>query len=140
MSKQLIALRGSGNVGKTTTLHALYRLLVADPLSKTLSYQSLGRKLDFEAIIQIGGHKVGLVSRGDIPGNLKQFLDRLVQARCEIIVCAARTKGEVGATLASFDPPYQLIEVEKVASTNETLANVGVAHQLASLIYLAIKN
>lgn len=80
------------------------------------------------------------MNRGDNPTPLKKLLTGLVRSKCDIIVCAARTRGAVGAVLSSFEPPYQLIEVPKIQSKNapHPIANIGVAHNLASLVYAAI--
>lgn len=58
VKKRLIALRGFSGVGKSTSIHALYRLLISDPANKALSYQAHGRKLDFISIVEVGGYKV----------------------------------------------------------------------------------
>ena len=140
MKKQLIALRGPSNVGKSTSLHLLYRLLVSDPVAKPLSFTAHGWKLDFVAIIEIAGYKVGLTNRGDVPKTLKEVLRALVRKRCDIVVCAARTRGTVGTVLAAFDPPHKLVQVLKRPSktASHSVSNLSAAHELASLVYAAI--
>lgn len=140
MKKQLIALRGSSSVGKSTSIHILYRLLISEPTSKALSYEAHGRKLDFVSIVEVDGYKIGLVNRGDRPGVLSQLLVELVHKQCDIIVCAARTRGRVGALLSSFSPTYQLVTVPKSRSANapHATSNLRAAHLLASFVYAAI--
>lgn len=143
MKKQLIALRGISNVGKSTTLHILYKLLVADSGTKPGFFEMLGYQLDFRAIVVVGGHKIGIVNRGDVSDPLEDFIDGLIARGCSIIVCAARTRGNVGPMLEKFSPRFELVTVpkNKYESDDEdalTLANQGVAHELAARIYSAV--
>ncbi|MDD5180573.1 MAG: hypothetical protein PHT15_04870 [Gallionellaceae bacterium] len=140
MKKRLIALRGSSSVGKSTSLHMLYRLLITEPSNKPLSFTSIGRKFDFEAVVLVGGYKVGLVNRGDIPKVLQSYLSKFVAMRCDVIVCTARTKGAFNPLLTSFRPRYELIEVPKKPNLNasQAISNLHSAHDLASRIYEAI--
>ena len=140
MKRRLIALRGPSSVGKSTTLSMLYRLLVAEPSNVTRSYKSVGRKLDFEAILEIHGCRVALISRGDVPAQLKRGIASSVRSKCDVIVCAARTRGIVSTILLSFDPPYQVVEVPKGPKRNATplVSNLSAAHDLAARIYAAI--
>ena len=140
MKKQLIALRGPSKVGKSTAIHSLYKLLVADPIVKPLSFESHGRLLDFVAIVEIEDCKIGLVNRGDIPAVLKKLLKELARKRCDVIVCAARTKGAVDKLLASFDPPYQLVQLAKSPSKSASnpVSKFCAAHEFASLVFAAI--
>lgn len=140
MKNRLIALRGQSHFGKSTTLHMLYRILILDPTTKTISYKVVGRKLDFEAILKVRDYKVGIVNRGDVAATLIKRIRALGKAGCAIIVCAARTKGKVDGILASFDPPYQLVMVIKTRSKNasQEVSNLGFAYGLAAEVYAAI--
>ena len=93
MKKRLIALRGKSGVGKSSSIYMLYRRLVTESSNKPLSFTSIGRKFDFKAIVLVGGYKVGLVNRGDTSTVLRDYLIEFVTMRCDVIVCAARTKG-----------------------------------------------
>lgn len=143
MKKQLIALRGISNAGKSTTLHILYKLLVADSGTKPICFEMLGYKLDFRAIIAVGGQKVGIVNRGDVSDQLEDFIEGLIARGCTIIVCAARTKGSFDPLLDAFTPQFELVKVPKNKSESKdedilTLANQGTAHELAAKIYSAV--
>ncbi len=143
MKKRLIALRGPSNVGKSTTLHILYKLLLAHPYTKPISFEMIGRKIDFSAIVAINGVKVGIVNRGDVSAPLRGFIDELAAEHCKIIVCAARTRGDFGAMLDSFSPGFKLVTVPKYKSKNDEvdaliLENQGTAHELAAKIYSAL--
>lgn len=143
MKKRLIALRGPSNVGKSTTLHILYKLLLAHPDTKPISFTMLGYKIDFSAIIAINGVKIGIVNRGDVPGPLKEFIDDLATEHCKIIVCAARTKGDVEAMLDSFNSKFELVTMLKSKSSvgdedAYMLCNQSSAHELAAKIYSSL--
>lgn len=140
MKKRLIALRGKSGVGKSSSIYMLYRLLVTEPSNKPLSFTSIGRKFDFEAVVLVGGYKVGLVNRGDTSTVLRRYLSKFVKKRCDVIVCAARTKGVFNPLLSSFVPRYELIEMTKkpYLSASEAISNLHSAHDLASCIYEAI--
>lgn len=142
MKKQLIALRGASNSGKSSALLALYRLLVTDAATKIIAFDAIGYKLDFCAIVQINGCKVGIFNRGDASDTVDEFIEDLVQAGCRVIVCAARSKGDVGDVLASYERKYQLQEVPKKTGGEDeagfALVNLGVAHDLAARVYSSI--
>ncbi|OBU56378.1 hypothetical protein [Stenotrophomonas maltophilia] len=142
MKKQLIALRGASNSGKSSTLLMLYRLLAAHSATRLISFEAIGHKLDFSAIVQINGCKIGIFNRGDVSGTVDGLIDQLAQAGCKVIVCAARSKGDVGDVLASYERRYQLQEIViKTGGEDESdfaLVNMGVAHDLAARVYSAV--
>ncbi len=138
--KQIIALRGKSGVGKSTTLQLLYKMFLANYETKALHFEALGRKLDFLAIVSVHGVRVGLFNRGDEPNVVKQLLDRLVKERCQVILCAARSKGEVANVLASHKPTYGILQVPKkpAAAKSHSVSNHAAAHALAAMVYAAI--
>lgn len=140
MKKQLIALRGRSSVGKSSALHLLYKFLVANPSVKPIHFEALGRKLDFLAIVSVEGHTVGIFNRGDVPATVKELLDRLVRKKCQVIVCAARTKGKIENVLESPGRKYKLVEVSKKAKhgKSEAASNHSAAHSLAAMVYAAL--
>ena len=137
LKKRLIALRGKSNVGKSTALHNLNRLLLSEPSAKTLKFQKYGRLLDFSTVIDFNGQRVGIVNRGDIAYHLDDFLTELEEERCRIIVCAARTKGEIESVLASYARRYEVVEILKVECHDDYVdaSNLEAAHQLAAYVY-----
>lgn len=140
MKKHLIALRGKSGVGKSSTLHLLYKHLLAHPGTKPLHFEALGRRLDFIATLSIEGRTVGIFNRGDVPTTVEGLLGRLVEAKCQVIVCAARTKGEVEIVLKSQSRKYELLELRKAAcvGTSHAISNSAAAHNIAALVYAAL--
>lgn len=140
MKKRMLALRGSGSVGKSTALFFLYQLLMADPKAKTVSYRAIGQLHDFIAVIKLGGKKIGIVNRGDVPSELKKYLRELEAKGCSLIVCAARTRGPVNKLLSDFGARFDLACVKKLAVSMpfRSIANRSAGHDLASRVYAAI--
>ncbi len=140
MKRQLIVLQGRSNVGKSTSLNFLYKILLANPDAKLISFMALGRKLDFIATISIEGHLVGIFNRGDVPSEVEESLQRLRAKKCRIIVGAAHAKGEIEKVLASVERTYDLVQVPKKASLGKSLpvSNFATAHELAAMVYKAI--
>ena len=140
MKKQLIALRGKSCVGKSSTLHLLYKHLLTHPGTKPVTFEALGRKLDFIATLSIEGHNIGIFNRGDVPATVQELLDRLVEQKCQVIVCAARTKGEVENVLKSQGRKYKLVEIQKkaCAGKSKAISNNAASHSIAAMIYAAL--
>jgi energy-coupling factor transporter ATP-binding protein EcfA2 len=140
MKKQIIALRGKSGVGKSTTLQLLYKLLISNPGSKPLYFESVGRKLDFLAIVSVEGFTIGLFNRGDQPATVQGLLERLVKKKCDVIVCASRTKGEVDKILDAYARKYKISTLQKKArfGKSEAVSNLTAAHSVASMVYAAI--
>ena len=140
MKRHLIALRGKSSIGKSSSLHLLYKHLLAHPDTKPLHFEALGRKLDFIAILSIEGHAVGIFNRADAPAIVKELLDRLVEAKCQVIVCAARTKGEVEKVLKSQGRKYKLVELQKkaCAGKSQAVSNSAVSHSIAAMVCAAL--
>lgn len=140
MKKRLIALRGPSSVGKSSTLHLLYRLLLAHPDTKPIYFRAIGRKLDFIAVVTVEGASVGIFNQGDVPATVQYHLDQLVAQRCQIILCAARTKGKIEDVLKSQGRKYKLVQVHKNASVGKShlVSNNAAAHYLATMVYAAL--
>ncbi|WFC40816.1 hypothetical protein [Pseudoxanthomonas sp. SE1] len=137
MKKRLIALRGKSGVGKSTSIHILYRLLLEGPGAKTLSFEKYGRLLDFRAIVELHGFKIGIVNRGDVADKLNDYISMLAAESCQVIVCAARTKGDVTGVLASYSRRFVLTELAKTESDDKIapVSDLAAAHQLAAHVY-----
>ncbi|MBD9479852.1 hypothetical protein [Pseudoxanthomonas sp. PXM02] len=102
-----------------------------------MKFQKYGHKLDFSTIIDFKGNRVGIVSRGDVAEDLDDFMSELESNSCRIIVCAARTKGEIEGVLALYARRYEVIEVKKFECMEGyyDASNLEAAHQLAAYVY-----
>lgn len=77
---------------KSTTLNLLAdQIKAAFPTSVVAEQQY---KVDRTLIVMIEGHKVGIETQGDPGSRLGVSLRRFVDAGCEVIVCACRSRGD----------------------------------------------
>lgn len=93
MKKTVIALSGFEKTGKTSTIKKFYELLkLKYPEIKEIHSHIGGG--DIQKILELNGVKIGIESQGDpdsrIFESLKMFSEK---EKCDIIVCAIRTKG-----------------------------------------------
>lgn len=97
----LIALRGRGNSGKTTTLNQLHALmLVHNYLPVPGQYSG---RVDFSDILAKSGKLIGITSYGDTQLSVRQRLISFNQASCDIMICACRTDGGSLRAITSYD-------------------------------------
>ncbi|KQP17034.1 hypothetical protein [Pseudorhodoferax sp. Leaf265] len=89
--KTVLALSGSSNRGKSTTLNLVIDLLkAAYPHAQV---EERRYKVDRTFVLVIDGRKVGVETQGDPASRLPTSLKRFVDAGCEVIVCACRSYG-----------------------------------------------
>jgi len=88
MNKLVIANRGAGYIGKSSSVRSVYQLL-KDNGHKLLVEEWQGK--DIKAIFEINGVKVGIESQGDPDSQMEPTMEAFVDAGCEIIVTACRT-------------------------------------------------
>jgi len=95
MKKLVIANRGAGGIGKSASVKAVYYLLKNRGYHSILEeWQYEAETGDIKAIFDIRGVKVGIESQGDPGYDMKEAMEELVEAGCEIIVTACRTKSD----------------------------------------------
>lgn len=128
-------LYGRQNSGKTTSLNHLIGLL--DPSQKN---ESQGK--DREVLVDYQGVRVAVTTKGDgleeIEGNLK-FAEK---TGCDILVTAARTRGETRGRIQDYasKPSIKLIEVGAyIAPQFANLVNPVLAASLKKIIEGLIK-
>lgn len=107
--KKIIALRGAGSTGKTSTIRLLYNMLLANGYEYIYStFENEGRKKDFLAVFIKDGKKIGISSMGDLHDIVKDNLENLITQDCIYCVCACRTSdrkkgGIIRGTNAAID-------------------------------------
>lgn len=117
MQRTIIALWGVGGIGKTTTI----RQHVYDVLATQYECLDRGHQCITEvkaAILEIDGVKVGFNSAGDTPRIVEKLLKELIDAGCDIIVCATHTSRSETSKIVQHlaedsDPPYTPVWIEK---------------------------
>jgi hypothetical protein len=89
---RIIALRGRGYIGKTTTINLLANRL------PNFGWINISREIHGNGIDVIGvyvstdGKRLGIASAGDHYDEVEPALQKLKAAECSIVVCACRTK------------------------------------------------
>ncbi len=118
---RIIALRGRGNSGKSATIRLLYDLLVQN------GYQQINSNFkvdggDFIAIFSKNGQLIGVTSSGDTYDLVHDSLQELINASCNICICACRTFDRVppgtNAAIIEFTN-YENQFIEKTVDDNE---------------------
>jgi hypothetical protein len=135
----IIALRGRGNSGKSTTIRLLYDLLLQN------GYQIIRSNFnvtggDFIAVFSKNGKLIGVTSSGDSYDLVHDRLEELVNDNCNICICACRTFDRVppGTNAAIIEFANYLNQfVEKTLDDNgatRPTTNMNVARRLLSII------
>jgi hypothetical protein len=94
----IIAVRGRGQVGKSTALRVVFDQLdnlgnfnLIEPPSRPI----LPPPFDITATGTFAGKTIGIETQGDPPGTRQmRSLTNFANANCNIIICACRTSGE----------------------------------------------
>lgn len=132
---RIIALKGRGNSGKTTTIHLLPDILLTNGYSRVARmYQNHGS--DFLDVFENGKQRVGVTSSGDTYDLVHDRLTDLVNAKCNVCVCACRTSG--GTHTAIYDlKGYTSHFEQKTYAANpaqEPIVNATDVNKIFSLI------
>lgn len=132
---RIIALKGRGNSGKTTTINLLPNILLANGYSRVAGmYQNHGS--DFLDVFENGKQRVGVTSSGDTYDLVHDRLTDLINAKCDVCVCACRTSGGTHTAIYNFTGYSSHFEQKTYAATpaQEPIVNAADANKLFSLI------
>jgi hypothetical protein len=117
-SKNVFALYGTANAGKSTTLRKLYELLTkAYPAAHIQIIHPVG--VDFTVIIEIDGVLIGIESQGDPGSRLAVSIELFAKRGCFVIVCATRTRGGTVAIVEALKPEFAITWHRKVAGEED---------------------
>lgn len=117
---KVVALRGSGNSGKSHTINIAYTLLLDKGYRQIPgAFEERGNPVfeDIRDILELDGYRVGIVGIGDyIIGQdaLNFHLQRFVNDGCHAVICAATNKPKIIQAVANF--PNHII-INKTAAT-----------------------
>ena len=89
INKLVIANRGAGYIGKSSSVRSVYQLL-KDNGHKLLVEEWQGE--DIKAIFDINGVKVGIESQGDPGYDMEKTMEEFVGTNCDIIITSCRTR------------------------------------------------
>jgi len=111
MEKTIIALRGKADIGKTSTLKEVYKLL-KDNYTIEIETENTNHntpKADIKVIFKIKGIRIGIASQGDPGYGLEKSLEEFARKDCTIIICATRTRGKTYNAVEAQKPLYKVI-------------------------------
>ena len=130
---KLLALQGTGNVGKTTTL----RLLI-DTIRQ--SYPSaheqilIQGKRDTQVVFDpVKKMKIGIETQGDPNSRLEDSLEDFKNMKCDVIFCACRTDGMTVKWVKALATIYTIEFVPQMAQAPSTQAAAN-ANTVATLM------
>ena len=132
---RIIALKGTGNSGKTTTIKLLPNILLANGYSRVAGmHQNHGS--DFLDVFENGKQRVGVTSSGDTYDLVNDRLTELINAKCDVCVCACRTSGGTHIAIHKFAGYTSHFEQKNYATTTaqEPIVNSADVNKLFSLI------
>ena len=94
MQNFIICFEGTASIGKSSTIRELCRLLAP---SMVIDDQN-----DIKEVIEYNSAKIGIASKGDPYTDVKSKLLAFQAQRCDIIVCACRTKRQTKNDVYDF--------------------------------------
>ena len=133
----IFALQGVGNCGKTETLRILYDELTKKYPNAGVQFIHRGNSDIAVILTGVNGNVVGIETQGDPGSRLDETLKAFVNAGCDIIFCACRTRGMTVDWINARSRQYQIhfIPQNRIPSpSNQNAANQATA---ASLIQQA---
>ena len=121
IDKTIICLSARANSGKTTSIRELFFRLIGHYPESTGDFLSIVQDKNVE-------HGIGISSVGDSWGN-REPIEKLIDAGCEIIVCASRTSKDTVNTVYELASNYQYKVVQISAlhgEHNDTIENYNL--------------
>ena len=120
--KNIYALYGRGEIGKTSTIKEVYNLFV-EKFGKEIIVESdtniFSEQGDIRIIVKVKGKIIGIESQGDPGSRLKVSLDIFVKIDCDIILCATRTRGTTVDIVKQLESEYKINWIKKQDLGNE---------------------
>ncbi|MGV7106427.1 hypothetical protein [Flavobacterium sp. U410] len=133
--KHIVALYGTSNVGKSMTIKLLYQKLI-DNYEKDILLDSVKQMKSFDGdirvVITINGKVIGIESQGDPNSRIFESLPFFVELKCDIIICATRTRGGTVKIVNQYKNEYNIHwEEQKVVKKDFEETN----NQMAELLF-----
>ncbi|PZO17983.1 MAG: hypothetical protein DCE87_02615 [Betaproteobacteria bacterium] len=97
MKRKMLIVKGSGSSGKSTTVKLAFESFLQDLVrihgGADVKYLYLTKR-EVAAVIKVGKLRVGLATRGDSESHVKQGLTLFAANKCQLVVCATRSRGK----------------------------------------------
>lgn len=126
MRKQMLIIKGPGNVGKSTVLREGFKLLFRSILRKqkpTCAKFLYLTDREVAAVICIGATRVGISTRGDNRNEVKRALSFFSEEKCQVVVCATRSRGAPYGTALDF--AFHRLKIEPTELIKESEGNMN---------------
>lgn len=136
MIKTVIADAGGGGIGKSSAIKQVYEEIK----KKYPHFIDLRPPItvgDINALIEINGIIIGIESQGDPGSRMYKSLEDFVNQRCDIIVCACRTKSDTKAAVIKLGSvhSYRLIYAQHLINSSiKDVLNHKYALSIVSII------
>jgi hypothetical protein len=137
--KNLFALRGKSNVGKSQTIRTVVELLTEKHPDARVEYNHT-TKVDERVVLTINGLKIGIESQSNPSRWIKESLDLFVRIGCDVIICATRTRGaKVDAVngLQGFEVQW-LDQRERSQPYEQVLRSLAMARDIVERVEVLI--
>jgi hypothetical protein len=116
--KTAICIWHTANKGKTETVRKFAKQLITEYQPYTVVYKStkdesiVPEKDDFILVLSINGKTIGIVSKGDDGYDSEEKFNELaVKYKCDLIICASRTRGETVKAVDRLGKKYGFEEI-----------------------------
>ena len=141
MKKTIIALRGNGNTGKSSTIKLVFDMFLK-MYKEQISLIDKGplNICDITKIFSCNKITIGIESQGDPNSKIFTSLPKFVQKKCDLIICATRTKGKTVRLVEriQLENNYDVIWVSTLYS--EQKPNEVLNDRTASFIHKVISD
>lgn len=119
--KEIIALKGRKNCGKTQTVKKVFAFLKEK--YDTDAEKIIDEGNDITVIIRINGIRIGIESQGDPNSRLKNSLLLFDNEKCQIMICACRTSGMTVRWINSYSEYKKIWIKQKYCNEDEQKSN-----------------
>lgn len=129
--KKVIALRGKGKIGKSTTIRTVDELLRKKYSTAKVEHE-YRTKVELRAVLSINGVKIGIESTGENIRRINESFELFVRLGCEVIICATRTTGNAVAAVNKL-PGYDVVWLEQRAHSDPVerlFSNLAMARHI----------
>lgn len=121
MAKILIALSGAENTGKTSTLLSLIEKLEEKFGIQPTTLLIQGK--DKVVIFQFNNFFIGINTGGDDAKGIKSALNLMIE-KCDVMITAARTKGQTIDAVYEFGKRCQIVKLNKLSVSYQDVVNI----------------
>ena len=127
---KIIALKGPGTTGKSTTLNLVYDDLIKLGAKILVSKTVLGnpKHRDFECVLEYLSKKVAFYTMGDYSGYTIEAIDKYNKGLCDVLIIATNDKF-VKPTAKILKFPSNVI-IPKTIATPTIPSNIQIANDL----------